>query len=132
MPGAPLSGTKSGHERASGFDPRKSAFPDEWFNDESSPHVRSARAGVPARNEPGDCSAVAAGRSWTSGLNLPFWRIDQRREETLHAFADQLRFTEGRVLLAAESAGRRELLLELLACSRDQRRSEVLAGCSRA
>ncbi len=44
----------------------------------------------------------------------PSARIDQRREETLHAFADQLRFTEGRVLLAAESAGRRELLLELL------------------
>ncbi|MEY2919212.1 MAG: transcription-repair coupling factor, partial [Pseudomonadota bacterium] len=44
----------------------------------------------------------------------PSARIDQRREETLHAFADQLRYTEGRVLLAAESAGRRELLLELL------------------
>jgi transcription-repair coupling factor (superfamily II helicase) len=44
----------------------------------------------------------------------PSARIDQRREETLHAFADQLRATRGRVLLAAESAGRRELLLDLL------------------
>ncbi len=44
----------------------------------------------------------------------PSARIDQRREETLHAFADQLRDTAGRVLLAAESPGRRELLLELL------------------
>ena len=53
--------------------------------------------------------------SWTSGREpAPSARIDQRREETLHAFADQLRYTEGRVLLAAESAGRRELLLELL------------------
>jgi transcription-repair coupling factor (superfamily II helicase) len=44
----------------------------------------------------------------------PSARIDQRREETLHAFAEQLRATHGRVLLAAESAGRRELLLDLL------------------
>ena len=41
-------------------------------------------------------------------------RIDQRREETLQAFAAQLRAAPGRVLLAAESAGRRELLLDLL------------------
>ncbi len=44
----------------------------------------------------------------------PVARLDQRREETLHAFAGQLRDAPGRVLLAAESAGRRELLLELL------------------
>ena len=44
----------------------------------------------------------------------PVARLDQRREETLRAFADLLRAASGRVLLAAESAGRRELLLELL------------------
>ncbi|HET9695038.1 MAG TPA: transcription-repair coupling factor [Steroidobacteraceae bacterium] len=44
----------------------------------------------------------------------PSARLDQRREETLHAFAEQVRGTAGRVLLAAESAGRRELLLDLL------------------
>ena len=44
----------------------------------------------------------------------PVVRLDQRHEETLRAFADQLRTAPGRVLLAAESAGRRELLLELL------------------
>ena len=44
----------------------------------------------------------------------PSARLDQRREESLRSFADQLRATPGRVLLAAESAGRRELLLELL------------------
>ncbi|HEX6572269.1 MAG TPA: transcription-repair coupling factor, partial [Steroidobacteraceae bacterium] len=44
----------------------------------------------------------------------PVVRLDQRHEETLRAFADRLRAAPGRVLLAAESAGRRELLLELL------------------
>ncbi|HEX5649447.1 MAG TPA: transcription-repair coupling factor [Steroidobacteraceae bacterium] len=44
----------------------------------------------------------------------PVARLDQRHEETLRAFADRLRAAPGRVLLAAESAGRRELLLELL------------------
>jgi transcription-repair coupling factor (superfamily II helicase) len=44
----------------------------------------------------------------------PVARLDQRREETLRQFAEALRSSEGRVLLAAESAGRRELLLELL------------------
>jgi transcription-repair coupling factor (superfamily II helicase) len=44
----------------------------------------------------------------------PFARLDQRKEETLRTFAEQLAATSGRVLLAAESAGRRELLLELL------------------
>jgi transcription-repair coupling factor (superfamily II helicase) len=44
----------------------------------------------------------------------PAARLDQRREETLRAFATQLQGAPGRVLLAAESAGRRELLLDLL------------------
>jgi transcription-repair coupling factor (superfamily II helicase) len=41
-------------------------------------------------------------------------RIDQRKDETIQAFADQVRASAVRVLLAAESPGRRELLLELL------------------
>ncbi len=44
----------------------------------------------------------------------PALRIDQRRAESLDAFASALATHSGRVLLAAESPGRRELLLELL------------------
>ncbi len=44
----------------------------------------------------------------------PSARIDQRRDETIRAFAAQLNADAGRVLIAAESPGRRELLLELL------------------
>jgi transcription-repair coupling factor (superfamily II helicase) len=41
-------------------------------------------------------------------------RLDQRRDESIAAFAANLGSHAGRVLLAAESPGRRELLLELL------------------
>jgi transcription-repair coupling factor (superfamily II helicase) len=44
----------------------------------------------------------------------PSARIDQRREESIRAFAAQLNASSERVLIAAESPGRRELLLELL------------------
>ncbi len=44
----------------------------------------------------------------------PVTRIDQRHEETIRAFADFLDSSASRVLLAAESPGRRELLLDLL------------------
>ncbi len=44
----------------------------------------------------------------------PAARLDQRHEETIRDFAEQLRAQPGRVLIAAESPGRRELLLELL------------------
>jgi len=44
----------------------------------------------------------------------PAARIDQRRPETIARFAATVGAAEGRVLLAAESAGRRELLLDLL------------------
>jgi transcription-repair coupling factor (superfamily II helicase) len=44
----------------------------------------------------------------------PAARLDQRREDTLRSFAAQLQSAPQRVLLAAESAGRRELLLDLL------------------
>jgi transcription-repair coupling factor (superfamily II helicase) len=44
----------------------------------------------------------------------PALRIDQRHEDSIRDFASRLANHQGRVLLAAESAGRRELLLELL------------------
>jgi transcription-repair coupling factor (superfamily II helicase) len=44
----------------------------------------------------------------------PTLRIDQRQPETVRAFAEALRDSPSRVLLAAESPGRRELLLDLL------------------
>jgi len=44
----------------------------------------------------------------------PAARLDARREETIRAFAERLASHQGRVLLAAESPGRRELLFDLL------------------
>jgi transcription-repair coupling factor (superfamily II helicase) len=44
----------------------------------------------------------------------PAARLDARREETIRAFAERLASHPGRVLLAAESPGRRELLFDLL------------------
>jgi transcription-repair coupling factor (superfamily II helicase) len=44
----------------------------------------------------------------------PAIRIDPRREATIRAFAEGLAAHPGRVLLAAESPGRRELLFDLL------------------
>jgi len=44
----------------------------------------------------------------------PAARLDARREETIRAFAERLAAHPGRVLLAAESPGRRELLFDLL------------------
>jgi transcription-repair coupling factor (superfamily II helicase) len=44
----------------------------------------------------------------------PSLRIDQRQEDSVKDFATTLANHAGRVLLAAESAGRRELLLDLL------------------
>ncbi len=47
-------------------------------------------------------------------LEAPALRLDQRHEDSIKEFATRLANHEGRVLLAAESAGRRELLLDLL------------------
>jgi len=44
----------------------------------------------------------------------PAVRLDQRREETIRSFAAQLDAHPGRVLIAAESPGRREQLFDLL------------------
>jgi len=46
--------------------------------------------------------------------DAPAVRLDPRREDTIRAFAAQLSSHPGRVLLAAESPGRRELLFDLL------------------
>ena len=53
------------------------------------------------------------------GFNFPTaapheWRIDLRAEKPLTPLADFLGYYPGRVLLAADSAGRREVLLEML------------------
>ena len=65
--------------------------------------------------KPTCCQCHGTCRAFDFGAEpAPSARLDQRREESLRSFADQLRATPGRVLLAAESAGRRELLLELL------------------
>jgi transcription-repair coupling factor (superfamily II helicase) len=64
----------------------------------------SAPASAPAGAEVVDCRATDA----------PFVRLDARREETIRAFAERLLAHAGRVLLAAESPGRRELLFDLL------------------
>jgi transcription-repair coupling factor (superfamily II helicase) len=44
----------------------------------------------------------------------PAFRLDQRQENSIRAFAEHLTRHPGRVLIAAESPGRRELLFELL------------------
>jgi transcription-repair coupling factor (superfamily II helicase) len=51
-----------------------------------------------------DCGAAEAGIT----------RLDARRDDTIRAFATRLAVHPGRVLLAAESPGRRELLFDLL------------------
>ena len=53
-------------------------------------------------------------RSVVAASDAPELRIDLRREDSITRFATALRATESRVLLAAESPGRRELLLDLL------------------
>ena len=107
------------------LDPAEICVPvDEWLAAATVlPHVLlgPAPAPAPASSPPGDASATAslpAPRDVPSvdfgAEPAPSARLDQRREESLRSFADQLRAMPGRVLLAAESAGRRELLLELL------------------
>ncbi len=84
------------------------------------PHLLldAAQPSVPAGEPAGDTSTRPAWHEvptidFGSGP-APVARLDQRREETIRAFAVQLESSAERVLLAAESAGRRELLLELL------------------
>ena len=81
--------------------------PDEWLIAATSrPHVV---LGGPTEGAAVDLPTVSVGAS-----PAPSARLDQRREETIDDFARQLTDRPGRVLIAAESPGRRELLLELL------------------
>ena len=82
--------------------------PQEWLGRaRGRPHV-----------ELGTYDAVAdegdSPRSVVAASDAPELRIDLRREDSITRFATALRATESRVLLAAESPGRRELLLDLL------------------
>jgi transcription-repair coupling factor (superfamily II helicase) len=80
---------------------------DEWLRRATTfPHVFVG--------EPTPATAPGALRHDFGTEPAPPARLDQRRLETLQAFAQQLQAADGRVLLVAESAGRRELLLELL------------------
>jgi transcription-repair coupling factor (superfamily II helicase) len=100
------------------LDPAEICVPvDEWLAAATAlPHILLGPApSIPAHTEPPATISSQPVPVVDFGTEpAPSARIDQRRDETLHAFADQLRYTAGRVLLAAESAGRRELLLELL------------------
>ena len=82
---------------------------DEWLAHATAlPHVLLGTAGATPEQE----ESVALLDFATAPA--PSARIDQRKDETIRAFAAQLTASPNRVLLAAESPGRRELLLELL------------------
>ncbi|MCE3286059.1 MAG: transcription-repair coupling factor, partial [Steroidobacteraceae bacterium] len=93
------------------LDPAEICIPaDEWLmRATGSPHVFVGDS----TDEPQSVATLSPVHDFGTEP-APVVRLDQRHEETLRAFADQLRAAPGRVLLAAESAGRRELLLELL------------------
>jgi transcription-repair coupling factor (superfamily II helicase) len=59
-------------------------------------------------------AANDAPQSVVAAHDAPQVRLDLRHEQSTAAFADALRASESRILLAAESPGRRELLLDLL------------------
>ena len=86
--------------------------PEEWATASSErpqvwlepPGAAAAMGPAVADAEVVDCRAAAA----------DLVRIDARREDTIRAFASRLDSHAGRVLLVAESPGRRELLFDLL------------------
>ena len=82
--------------------------PQEWLGRaRGRPHVELGAYDAVADESDSPRSVVAAS-------DAPELRIDLRREDSITRFATALRATESRVLLAAESPGRRELLLDLL------------------
>ena len=82
--------------------------PQEWLGRaRGRPHVQLGAFDAVADESDSPRSVVAAS-------DAPELRIDLRREDSITRFATALRATESRVLLAAESPGRRELLLDLL------------------
>jgi transcription-repair coupling factor (superfamily II helicase) len=83
-------------------------LPEEWFAQATGrTHIVLGGDGTAA-------SGIALPTLDLATREAPSARIDQRRDETIRAFARQLDESSGRVLIAAESPGRRELLLELL------------------
>ncbi len=82
--------------------------PEEWFA------AATARPHVVLGAAAGDAATGALPAIDLGAREAPSARLDQRRAETLDDFARQLETDAGRVLIAAESPGRRELLLELL------------------
>jgi len=82
--------------------------PDEWLA--SAARFQTLLLGGASSSDAADGAAVFdLGSTEANPL-----RLDQRRDESIAAFAANLGSHAGRVLLAAESPGRRELLLELL------------------
>ena len=79
----------------------------------------TAAAGARGQLLLGGADRGATRRAGVAAVDLgtseaPAARLDARREETIRAFAERLAAHPGRVLLAAESPGRRELLFDLL------------------
>ena len=81
--------------------------PQEWLaRARERPHAELAKPDATAR--PDDTQSIVA------ASDAPDLRLDLRSEDSIAAFADTLRASVARVLLAAESPGRRELLLDML------------------
>ena len=91
------------------LEPREVFLPPEEFTSRIASLPTVLLGGPPVRAE--DESAEVIDTRCQPARPL---QLDQRREESVSAFAERLSTHEGRVLLAAESAGRRELLLDLL------------------
>ncbi len=84
--------------------------PEEWVAASAPyPQVRLATPGADVPPAADDLMVVDCG-----AMDPEAVRLDARREDTVRAFAGRLATHAGRVLLAAESPGRREMLLDLL------------------
>jgi transcription-repair coupling factor (superfamily II helicase) len=82
--------------------------PQDWLaRARSRPHAELETHGAAAEADDASRSVVAA-------RDAPDLRLDLRHETSITAFAAAVRESETRILLAAESPGRRELLLDLL------------------
>jgi transcription-repair coupling factor (superfamily II helicase) len=83
----------------------------EWTTSAAAhPQVWIAAAGAaPSAATPAELQVVEFGTTESDAV-----RLDARREDTIRSFATRLATHPGRVLLAAESPGRRELLFDLL------------------
>jgi transcription-repair coupling factor (superfamily II helicase) len=91
------------------LDPQEVFLPPDEFRSRMASLPTVLLGGAPVRDEHETAEVIDTRCQPASPLKL-----DQRREESVAAFADRLAGHEGRVLIAAESPGRRELLLDLL------------------